>query len=220
MWALQERFDMSLRSALLAAFGALAVFVVPLAANASRRPVLAPEDQALVDKASSYLEGLNSAEGRFVQTDARGLTTQGTFYLKRPGRVRFEYDPPATMLIVSDGHYVTVYDQRLKTRNAYPLMFTPLHLFLAKTIRLDQGVVVDRVDRTPDGFDLTAHDRGHPNQGSITLAFAESPMQLKAWTVTDGRGAKTRVELASLKPATGLSSKLFTISAAPAGQQR
>ncbi len=92
----------------------------------------------------AYLQGLGEARARFVQTDARGASTQGTVYLKRPGKARFAYDPPSGLLVVSNGSTVSVADSRLKTFDAYPLMSTPLSLFLAKTIRLDRGVQVTR----------------------------------------------------------------------------
>jgi outer membrane lipoprotein-sorting protein len=204
------------RLALAALFGALAV---GSAGAASEHSQLLPDDSQFVAKAAAYLESLTSAEGRFEQTDARGVTTEGTFYLRRPGRIRFEYDPPATMIVVSDGHNVTVYDSRLKTFNAYPLGFTPLHVFLAKNIRLDKGVVVDKVDHTTDGFSITAHGGPRANEGSITLDFAEDPTtRLTGWTITDARGARTHVALTSLKPVPSLNSKLFTITNEPPSQ--
>lgn len=194
------------------ALAALAGALVFTAAAAAQPAPLSPDDQAFVAKAAAYLDSLTSAEGRFVQTDARGATTQGAFYLKRPGKIRFEYDPPATMLVVSDGHNVTVYDERLKTFNAYPLNLTPLHVFLAKNIRLDRGVSVDRVEHTAQGFSITAHAGSRGGDGSITLEFADNPMRLAAWTIVDARGARTHVALTSLKPAAGLGAKLFVIT--------
>jgi outer membrane lipoprotein-sorting protein len=176
---------------------------------------LSPEEKALEDKASAYLEGLTAAEGRFVQTDARGQVTQGSYYLQRPGRIRFEYDAPAGTIVVSDGHNVTVYDRRLQTFNAYPLSLTPLHVFLAKSINLDQEATVDQVRRTPEGFEVIAHDGRRAKEGSIALHFADNPVRLTEWTITDGSGRRTRVQLTSLKPASGFDSKLFVITEAP-----
>ena len=138
---------MTTRRRLLALTAALALRP-PFAADA--QPATAPHgralaaaDQALVDKAVAYLQGLAEAQGRFVQTDGRGATTQGELFLKRPGKARFAYDPPSGLLVVSDGGRVIVQDKRLNTFTAYPLGATPLSLFLAKTIRLDKGVAGD-----------------------------------------------------------------------------
>ena len=189
------------RRALLFAASAL---LLPTAAFA-----LAPADQALVDKAVAYLQGLPSARGRFVQTDPRGSVSQGIIYMQRPGRARFEYDAPSSLLVVSDGKVVSVADKRLKTVNRYFLSQTPLKLFLADEIRLDRGVTVSRVTRLNDGFELTAQDRVGKTRGQIVLTFIDSPMQLLGWKITDARNAETTVRLTSLVRAGDLDPALF-----------
>lgn len=174
-------------------------------------PPLTTEDQALVDKAVAYLQGLSEAKGRFTQTDARGTTSQGELYLKRPGKARFAYDPPSGLLVVSDGGAVAVQDSRLKTFNSYPLMSTPLSLFLAKTIRLDKGVQVTRVARAADGFSVTARDGKKETAGQITLTFADNPMALRGWAVTDAQSRTVQVRLDRLEPASGLDPGLFVL---------
>jgi len=172
---------------------------------------LPADDQALVDQAVAYLEGLSEARGRFVQTDARGQQVPGSLYLKRPGKARFDYDPPAGLLVVSDGGRVSIANSRLKTFDSYPLMATPLSLFLARQIRLDRGVVVTRVSRQSDGFTVTARDQKKQAEGQITLAFADSPLRLIGWTVTDAQGASTRIQLTKLEKTSGLAPSLFVL---------
>lgn len=191
------------RRALLAA--GPAALLLPGLAHAA----LSPADKALVDKATAYLQSLPSAKGRFVQTDARGSQTQGTLYLQRPGRARFEYEAPSSLLVVSDGKVVSVADKRLKTVNRYFLSQTPLKLFLADEIRFDRGVHISHVGRLADGFTITAQDRAGKTKGQIVMTFSDSPMQLLGWTVTDARNAPTRVRLTSLTRASGLDPALF-----------
>lgn len=182
----------------------------PMAAPASTQ--LASADSALVSKAVSYLEGLTSARGRFEQTDSRGETTTGTFFLQRPGRARFDYDPPSGLAIASNGFKVTVVNRRLKTIESYPLGLTPLGLFLARNIRLDQGVVVSAVDRTASGFIVTAQDAHKRSQGSIALSFTNQPVRLQGWVVTNAQGQSVRVRLADLSPSPPQSWKFFELS--------
>lgn len=170
---------------------------------------LAPADQAMVDKAVAYLQGLPSAKGRFVQTDPRGSVSKGVIYMQRPGRARFEYDAPSSLLVVSDGKVVSVADKRLKTVNRYFLSQTPLKLFLADEIRLDRGVAVTRVNRLTDGFEITAQDRVGKTRGQIVLTFSDAPMQLLGWKITDARNAETQVRLISLVRTTDLDPGLF-----------
>jgi outer membrane lipoprotein-sorting protein len=195
------------RRALLAA---LAAFGAPGLAAAAPAASLSPQDLALVQKAAAYLEGLTEAKGRFVQIDPRGLATQGDVYLKRPGKARFAYDPPAGLTVVSDGGRVSVLNSRLKTFESYPLMATPLSLFLAKHIRLDKGVTITRVARYSDGFSVTARDKSRQAEGQITLNFLDSPMALTGWTVTDAQG-RTTVRLSGFQRASGLDPSLFVL---------
>ncbi|MBV9993979.1 MAG: outer-membrane lipoprotein carrier protein LolA [Caulobacteraceae bacterium] len=171
---------------------------------------LTPADQALVDQAVGYLEGLGDAKGRFRQTDWRGGVTEGTIYVARPGRARFEYDPPAGLVIVSDGKTVTVANGRLKTNRRYPLDSTPLGLFLAKQIRLDRGVRLTGVQRRREGgFSITARDGRGRAQGEITLDFDEAPLRLSGWAITDPQHRTTTVQLADFARVGSLSPDLF-----------
>lgn len=196
----------------IAATAALAA--APVLAQAPKTAPAAPlsaADQALVDRAVAYLEGLASAQGRFVQTDQRGTVTQGRILLQRPGKARFEYDPPSGLLVVADGGAVSVHDRRLKTFESYPQRSTPLGLFLAGRIKLEGGVRVTRVARLADGFSLTAEDPRRQTRGSITLNFAEGPLRLIGWSVVDPRGAQTRVRLVDFAPSARLEAANFVL---------
>jgi outer membrane lipoprotein-sorting protein len=179
------------------ALAGIAAFAMPLPALAA----LPAADQALVNQAVAYLQSMKSVKGRFVQTDARGATTQGSIYLQRPGKARFAYDAPSGLTVVSDGSRVSVADKRLKTFNQYPLSSTPLGLLLAKEVRLDRGVQVTKVTRLSDGFTLTARDARKQTRGQITLTFTSNPVRLFSWVVTDAQGGATRVRLTGLTAA-------------------
>lgn len=183
-----------------------------LAAAAAPAALAGPQseaDQALVQKATDYLQGLDEAKGRFVQTDAAGHATQGTFFLKRPGKARFEYDAPSGMVVVSDGSAVTVADARLQSFTRYPLGATPLSLFLAKTIRLDRGVVITGVERQGGAFTIVARDGKKQTAGQLALTFTDNPVQLVSWAATDAQGRTTRVRLNGLARTSGLDKALF-----------
>ena len=198
-----------------ALMGMAAVIAAPLPAFA-----LTASEQALVNKAVAYLQSMQSVKGRFVQTDARGVTTQGSIYLKRPGKARFAYDAPSGMTVVSDGSRVSVSDKRLKTFNQYPLSSTPLALLLAREVRLDRGVEVTKVERLADGFRLTARDARKKTRGHITLTFADSPTRLVSWVVTDAQGGSTRVRLTNLQPASNPASLFVMKDPRPKGGSR
>jgi outer membrane lipoprotein-sorting protein len=186
----------------------LALALAVTTTGPARAAGLSPDDKALVDRAAAYLEGLNEDKGRFVQTDPHGNVTQGELLLKRPGMIRFQYDPPSRLLVVSDGKTVRVVDPRLKSVNKYALKATPLSIFLADHIRLDKGVVVDQVMRTSYGFQIVAHSP-KLHGGTLAMVFADKPMRLMEWTVVDAQGGHTRVQVSDLQPTQGLSDLLF-----------
>lgn len=191
---------------------ALALPLAALAAPAlAQSAALSPADRQLLAQASAYLQGLTEAKARFVQTDARGATSQGALLLKRPGKARFAYDAPSGMLVVSDGTMVSVADSRLKTFEAYPLHQTPLSLFLARQIRLDQGVDVVRVSRLQGGFAITARDGRKQTPGTITLNFTDNPVSLLGWNAADAQGRVTRVRLVGLQKTSGLPAAQFVL---------
>jgi outer membrane lipoprotein-sorting protein len=173
--------------------------------------VLSAEDQALVDKATAYIQTLGSAKGRFVQTDARGTRTQGTIWLQRPGKARFAYDGPAGLLVVSNGNNVNIFDSRLKTFESYPLSRTPLALLLAREVRLDRGVTITGVRKLADGFTITAQDAKRQTLGRIGLDFG-ADAALMGWTVTDVKGGETRVRLIDFQRTSSLDPKLFVLT--------
>jgi outer membrane lipoprotein-sorting protein len=195
---------------------ALALLVAAFAASPAL--ALTPDDNALVARAASYLDGLPAVKATFSQTDARGDLATGVLYLARPGRARFQYDPPTPLLITCDGTTVTVTDTRLKTQQRFPLKATPLVIFLAEHIRLDRGAHVTRVDRSGGQFSITARSTSAVTGGEITLYFEEAPMRLTGWVVVDAQARMTRVILDGLTPISAPPDDLFVqppISHAP-----
>ena len=206
--------SLSRRWVLIAGLACLSPPATALAAIDGPQP-LSADDKALIGRTADYLQGLGEMKGRFEQTDARGGVSHGDLYLNRPGKARFVFDPPSSVLVVSDGSNVLVSNPRLKTTSRYALGLTPLSLFLAKQVRLDKGVAVSAVTHFSDGYALNAHDARHPAQGQITLVFAESPIRLKEWRMTDSQGRTTQIRLLTLEPAPGLDPHLFFIPPPP-----
>lgn len=198
---------------ILLAAGLAAAIASPVLAQTAPVPAkLSSEQQALLDKATAYIQGLSSAKGRFVQTDARGTQTQGIFYLQRPGKARFAYDPPAGLLVVSNGNNVNIFDSRLKTYESYPLSKTPLNLLLAREVRLDRGVVITDIRPLADGFTIVAQDAKRQALGRISLDFSNAPVALMGWTVTDIKGGQIRVRLSDFAETSDLDPKLFVLT--------
>jgi len=198
-----------MRRALLLGGLAFGVVAAPPARADPPEGDLSADDKALIDKAAAYLEGLGEVKGRFEQTDWRGGVSQGALYLARPGRARFAYDPPYSLLTICDGKTVWVADPRLNTLNHYALKRTPLALFLSDHVRFDKGVVVDHVERSSDGFTLFARDGNRWAQGRVELSFGDAPVRLREWSLTDAQGHTTRIRLTAFESTSGLDPALF-----------
>lgn len=212
--------DLTKRTLLLS-LAASAVAAPVLARRSPTQPFISQpkfkaEDQARITRAQSYLQSLTTGSGRFQQTDFKGRVTQGDWWLSRPGKIRFEYDAPYSMIVVADGKRVNMWDPRLKSFDQYPLELTPLSLFLSKNIRFDQGVIITEVTSTSDGFRLKARDRRKEVEGSITLNFIEKTkggaLTLGEWTVTDAQNKATRVKLLSFKKNVNPKADLFILN--------
>jgi outer membrane lipoprotein-sorting protein len=196
---------------------ALVLLAAPLGAAAAPAPPppLAADDFALAQKAAAYLQGLTGARARFVQTDARGNVSEGEFWLQRPGKARFQYDPPSNIVIASDGRLVSVLNPRLKTFQSYPLGLTPLSIILSREIRLGRSVQVSAVTKIPGGFSVVAKSGRKGEEGRIALTFTAAPLALTGWTITDAQGRETRIRLVDLRPASGFDQSLFNLPHPP-----
>ena len=162
---------------------------------------------------SAYMNGLTTVTARFRQDNPDGTVTSGTFYLKRPGRMRFEYDPPEPAMVIAGGGALAVFDPRSDEPTRFPLNQTPLSVILARTVNLSAAEEITGT-RESDGFTLVrAEDPDNPEYGAIELVFSANPIQLRQWIVRDGQGAVTRVSLGDLDTQSRVRDRLFNISA-------
>jgi outer membrane lipoprotein-sorting protein len=166
---------------------------------------------------NTYLTGLRSAQGRFTQTNPDRSTQTGTFYLQKPGRIRFEYDKPKGAMVIADGAWVGVFDPK-SNRNPtrYPLDRTPLSLLLRDRLSLAEPGLVQGATRDARGTDITVVDPRAPREGRMVMSFADDPVQLRQWVITTKTGATTRVALSNLKTGVALDRSLFNIELAAA----
>ncbi|MGB6345036.1 MAG: outer membrane lipoprotein carrier protein LolA, partial [Xanthobacteraceae bacterium] len=168
---------------------------------------------ALLDRISMYLSSIQTMVGNFVQIGPDGGRTEGTFYLQKPGRVRFEYNPPSPIDIIADGSSVVVRDRKLATQDLYPLSETPLRYLLAE--RLDLLRDTDVVSVTSDDtFDSVTIEQKQVMIGTdkLMIMFDAKDLTLKQWTVTDPQGFDTTVAVYNLDTTKKPDPNLFVIN--------
>ena len=165
---------------------------------------------------SAYLNGVETARSDFTQINDDGTISTGRFYLKRPGRVRFEYDPPEEILVVADGSTVGVVDGKSNAgTQAYPLNQTPLKIILARKVDLTRERMVTAHASDGTSTRITAQDPENPDYGNIELVFTGDPVELRQWVINDGGGSRTTVILGALEEADRLDAGLFEIPGLP-----
>ena len=180
----------------------------------------AAERPPSVAKAESYLRGLTTARARFLQTAPDGTQLIGTFYLDRPGKLRFTYDPPVKDFVVADGFFIYFYDAQLGEQTNAPIGQTLADFLLRADLRLSDDVKVTGVERSGGLLRITLVQTDDPGAGSLTLAFGESPFALKKWRVIDAAGAVTEVELFKLETGIELPGGLFAYADPKMGTER
>ncbi|WP_157115693.1 LolA family protein [Ketogulonicigenium robustum] len=177
---------------------------------ASSLPALA-QQQVSLDQISAYLNGLQTVEGQFTQANSDGSRSSGTIYIKRPGRLRFEYAGDDTLMLASGGQ-LAIFDPRSNLPpDRYPLNQTPLNIILERNVDLSRRNMVRGLQVQGDRATVTAQDPDHPEYGSIELVFATNPMTLWQWTVIDQAGGRTTVSLSQIRLGGQLSDSIFNI---------
>ena len=170
-------------------------------------------DQLPLNDISQYLNDMKTAEAKFTQLNDDGTISEGKLYIQRPGKMRFEYDPPNEAVVMATNNTVIVYDPKSNQKaEKYPLKRTPLSIILARRVDLGQARMV--VDHSYDGTatTVTAQDPENPEYGNIQLNFTGNPVELRQWIVNDANGGQTTVILGDLKTGGRLPSSLFNIN--------
>jgi outer membrane lipoprotein-sorting protein len=165
-------------------------------ANAVRTPPVAfnpalpftAQQQAALAGINAYLNSFLLMEGKFIQISPDGRQAEGVFFINRPGRVRFHYNPPSQLDITANNGTVAVRDRRLNTQDLYPLSKTPLRYLLADRIDLFQPGLVDSMSLDNDQISIVIVEKSNLVTGQIRMTFDRRTYQLLRWVVTDAAG--------------------------------
>ena len=172
---------------------------------------LTDQDRADLDRISAYLNGIHTLKAAFVQIGPEGQVDEGTFYVEKPGRMRFEYTQPNPTLVVSDGSTVAVENKKLNTLDRYPIWSTPLNLILSNDVNLKKNHDIAGIEHQPGEIIVNARSHSQKVSGNITLVFAEPTLQLRQWTVVDAQGLATTVSVRDVRQDVALDPSLFVL---------
>lgn len=163
-----------------------------------------------LNQISTYLNGLKTAQGAFTQINDDGSISAGTLYISRPGKMRFEYDPPEQALVLASANAVVIIDSKSnQPPETYPLSRTPLSLILARQVNLGQARMVTGHDFDGTATIVTAQDPKNTEYGTIEMSFTDNPVQLRQWVINDANGGRTTVILGEFETGMSLQNRLF-----------
>ena len=188
-------------------FIALALF--SLSALPAKAAQISETDMEDLRAASAWLNSFSNLKSRFLQVSPDGMFSQGDFMLRRPGRLRFEYDPPSPYLVLADGFWLYFLDKELGEPQNWPIKDTPLGVLVAEEVDLTDNPDVERVERRPGAVAITLRNQNRPEDGTVTLIFSRAPFALRQWKVIDSQGQRTTVTLDQVEMGVELPATLF-----------
>jgi len=176
--------------------------------------------QVGVPEIERYVNSIRTLQARFVQSNPNGSVAQGTLYVRRPGRMRFEYDAPSKLKVVADGTQVTLWDPVTRDFGQWPIGWTAASFLVRDPFTLSGDLTVESLQRTGDGLQLTLVQSRKPQEGKVMVRLAENPLALRGWSIIDNRGNKVDVTLTDLKTGGQLADSLFKYDGPDAGAIR
>ena len=172
--------------------------------------VLDEKQTAAIKDVSKYFNELKQLKGNFTQTNPDGKRLRGKFFIKQPGRFRFDYGSGSKMIIVSDGKFLSIQDLDLKTDSSWELDRTPFRLLLRKDVDLLRDASVLEVQDVDDLIILSVQDKNPDTLGRIKLFLSKKPtLELKEWVTTDPQGLDTRIEISELNRTEDIAAEIF-----------
>lgn len=191
------------------------VFAIPTLALSTFLAIAAP---TFADVKSDTLNALRkhystvpTMKGEFLQFGPKGDQSGGTFSIKRPGKVRFDYDKPSPVQVVSNGLAVMVINKKLKTFDSYPLKNTPLKILLDDKLDIGPDAILD-VKLDPDVTTIVLGDKQIFGNSEITLLFEPETFDLRQWTIKDAQGKETSVMVFNVEDNVKISNREFQIN--------
>jgi outer membrane lipoprotein-sorting protein len=179
-------------------------------APAAATPAAAAQQSAeTLARLEAYLNQITTLHARFVQVSSNGAFAEGDLYLDRPGRLRFEYDPPHPALLIANGVTLLYYDRDLEQATFLPLWETPLWFLIRERVDLSDGLEVVDIIQGAGTIKVTVRSTDDGGEGELTLVFADRPISLHSWEIHDAQGIVTQVALVNPEFGVSIDRDLF-----------
>lgn len=184
----------------------------PAAAPAKGKLAAPATQEEAIERLNAYLNSFTTLQGNFIQFAANGRRMEGRIYIQRPGKMRFDYEPPVTTEIIADGTSVAVRDKRLATQDVYSIGQTPLKFLVRERMDLAREGTIKGASIDGDLLSVRLEDRTTLGGTSkITLKFDLVANELRQWIVVDPQGYETAISLYNLDTRRRPDPKYFVI---------
>jgi outer membrane lipoprotein-sorting protein len=208
--AFVERPCVSRRMVIASLLLATTIFqtAVSSAAVSPSPAALTQKDSDDIRRITAYLNSIHTMTARFRQSSGGGGTAVGSLWMARPGRMRFEYDPPSSILLLADRFYVYFVDKQLAQMSKVGLKSTPAWFLLRDPITFDD-LIITRFERGANTLTITVVEPSEPDNGSLTMVFSNQPLALLQWTIVDQQRKTTTVSISNAQFGVALDPELF-----------
>ena len=196
------------RTFLAGATASAATFAAGTTARAQR---FNRNQAVLIDGINRYINSITTMQGGFVQQSADGRVAEGLFFMRRPGRLRFEYFDPFPTTVIADGTWAAIQNRDLNKTDRLPLRSTPLFILLRRNVDLGRDNAVQSVERQAGAARVRVIDPDKPSDGSITMVFSTQPVELQQWIITDPQGRSSVIRLTDVRQGMRIDPNKFLI---------
>ena len=170
------------------------------------------KEKSEINRIEVYLNSIKSLRADFLQVSSNGNMATGKLYMARPGKIRFEYDPPSPILLLSDGYFLRYVDKDLEQVTHLWLDNTPIGFLLDEDIKLSESITVTKFSQNANVLIISLKNSEKPERGAISLIFSDKPLKLKKWVIKDAQGITTTITLNNSERAIELNPTLFKLT--------
>ena len=170
------------------------------------------EKKSDLQRIEIYLNEMKTLRAEFLQVSSNGAVATGKLLMQRPGKIRFEYDPPSPIMLISDGYFLRYIDKDLEQVTHIWLEDTPIGFLLDDNLKLSGGITVTKFKKNANLLTITLAKSKKPERGTVSIIFSDKPLALEKWVIKDAQGITTTITLNNRERPLKIDPRLFELT--------
>ena len=170
------------------------------------------EKKSALQRIEIYLNEMKTLRAEFLQVSSNGAVATGKLLMQRPGKIRFEYDPPSPIMLISDGYFLRYIDKDLEQVTHIWLEDTPIGFLLDDNLKLSGGITVTKFKKNANLLTITLAKSKKPERGTVSIIFSDKPLALEKWVIKDAQGITTTITLNNRERPLKIDPRLFELT--------